>query len=156
MKRINLIKAVCLSMTAIACITLSTAASAAVVEVKELNMGTDGQPMAYEPALVRIAPGDSVHFVAADKNHGVESIPGMLPDGATPIAGAPSEDHVIKFDKPGVYGYRCKPHYAMGMVGLVVVGKPVNEAAAKTALDSGMPPFAKNKLAKAFTDLDGK
>ena len=33
-------------------------------------------------------------------------------------------------DKPGVYGFKCKPHYGMGMVGLIVVGEPVNKTAA--------------------------
>ncbi|GIS46662.1 MAG: hypothetical protein Ct9H90mP18_09940 [Gammaproteobacteria bacterium] len=33
-----------------------------------------------------------------------------------------NEELVVKFDKEGVYGYKCTPHYILGMVGLVVVG----------------------------------
>jgi len=28
----------------------------------------------------------------------------------------------VTFEKEGVYGYECKPHYGLGMVGLIVVG----------------------------------
>ena len=99
-------------------------ARAADVEVKALNRGSAGGIMVFEPALVRIAPGDTVHFVATDKGHDVEAIPGMLPDGAAPFAGKMGETLAVTFDKPGVYGVRCRPHYPMGMVALIVVGAP--------------------------------
>src|SRR6476646_6208910 len=96
------------------------AASAAEVEVKMLNKGAAGV-MVFEPAIVQIQPGDTVKFVATDKGHNAETIDGMLPEGASPIAGKMGEDAVATFDKPGVYGLRCKPHYGMGMVAMVVV-----------------------------------
>jgi pseudoazurin len=121
------------------------AAHANEVEVKTLNFGKGGM-MVLEPALVRIAPGDSVHFVAKDKGHNVESIPGMLPDGAEPFEGKMNQDITVTFDKPGVYGIRCKPHYPMGMVGLIVVGEPTNIDAAKAVPQTG-------KAAKTFATL---
>ena len=49
-----------------------------------------------------------------------------------------SEDVSVTFDKPGVYGIRCKPHYGLGMVALVVVGDPaVNLDAAKAIKQPG-------------------
>lgn len=138
------------------CALISTSAYAAEAEVKMLNKGSDGGVMVFEPALVHVAAGGSVHFVATDKSHNVESIPGMSPDGAQPFTGGMNQDLVVKLDKPGVYGYRCKPHYGMGMVGLIVVGKPVNEDAAKAAMASGMPNFAKSKLTKLFEEIDTK
>ena len=121
------------------------AAHAADFEVKALNFDK-GQMMVLEPSLLRIAPGDTVHFIVQDKGHNFESVPGMLPDGATPIAGKINENLTVTFDKPGVYGIRCHPHYPMGMVGLVVVGTPTNEATAKAAPQIG-------KAAKVFAGL---
>ena len=144
------------AIVAAACILFSTCVSAAEVEVKMLNKGSDGSTMVFEPALVRIAPGDSVHFVAVDKSHDVQSMASMMPDGVQPFVGKMNEDLTVKLDKPGVYGYQCKPHYGMGMVGLIVVGKPVNEDAAKAAMASGMPPFAKNRFTKLFGELDAQ
>ena len=106
--------------------------------------------MVFEPALVKIKPGDSVKFVAADKGHNVESIPTMLPEGATPFVGKINEELTITFDKPGVYGFKCKPHYGMGMVGLVAVGDVPNLDAAKAASHPGK---AKTTFAGLFEKL---
>jgi pseudoazurin len=125
-------------------------AVAAEVEVKLLNRGAEGV-MVFEPALVKIAPGDSVKFVAADKGHNVESIKGMLPEGATPFVGKNSEDTTVKFDKEGVYGVKCMPHYGMGMVAMIVVGNPVNEDQAKAIPQIGR---AKQVFATLFGRLD--
>lgn len=125
------------------------AASAAEVEVKLLNKGAAGV-MVFEPALVQVQPGDTVKFVATDKGHNVESIDGMLPDGAAPIAGKMGEDTAVAFDKPGVYGVRCKPHYGMGMVAMVVVGTPANVDAAKAVSHPGK---AKATFATLFEAL---
>ena len=43
-----------------------------------LNKGAEGA-MVFEPALVKVAPGDTVKFVATDKGHNAETIKGMLP-----------------------------------------------------------------------------
>jgi pseudoazurin len=75
----------------------------------------------------------------------------MAPDGAAPFSGKMNEDLTVTFDKPGVYGVRCKPHYGLGMVGLVVVGDPVNEDAAKAVTQSGR---AKQVFSQLFTELD--
>ena len=96
-------------------------ASAADHEVQMLNRGAEGL-MVFEPALVRVQPGDTVNFISVDKGHNVESIAGMIPEDIEPFRGPISKDFSITFDKPGLYGYKCTPHFAMGMVGLVVVG----------------------------------
>jgi len=131
---------------------MALSANAAETEIKTLNRGADGM-MVFEPAFVHIALGDTVHFLASDKGHNVESIPGMIPDGADAISGKISEDVTVKFDKPGVYGIRCKPHYGMGMVALVVVGTPTNEDAAKAVVNPGK---AKDRFAKLFAELDAE
>lgn len=105
-------------------------ANAAEIEVKMLNKGTAGV-MVFEPAYVKIAPGDSVKFVATDKGHNAESVPEILPASAQPFTGKLGDDVTVTFPAAGAYGIRCKPHYGMGMVALVVVGEPTNLDAAE-------------------------
>lgn len=136
-------KAVMLA-TAAVLISFAGAATAAEIEVKMLNKGSDGTPMVFEPALVKVQPGDTVKFVSTDKGHMAESIKGMLPAGATPFVSKLNENVSVTFDKPGAYGVKCMPHYGMGMVALVVVGTPANMDEAKAISHPGKakPAFA--------------
>jgi pseudoazurin len=111
-----------------------------------LNKGAEG-PMVFEPALLKIAPGDVVKFLPTDKGHNVETIKGMLPEGAEAFAGKMNEEVTITFGKPGVYGVKCKPHYGMGMVGLIIVGDAANTDSAKAVVHPGR---AKQIFAKLF------
>ena len=138
-----------MSLLAFAMLMQASWAVAAEVEVKMLNKGTEGL-MVFEPALVKIEPGDTVRFVATDKSHNAESIKNMLPEGAAPFAGKMNEDVSVTFDKPGAYGVKCMPHYAMGMVALIVVGKPDNLDEAKAVPQIGK---AKQVFATLFDRL---
>ncbi|MEE1609848.1 pseudoazurin [Microvirga sp. CF3016] len=133
----------------VAALGFAGAAGAAEVEVKMLNKGTEGV-MVFEPAFVKISPGDTVKFVATDKGHNVETVDGMVPEGAQKFVGKMNEEVTVTFDKPGVYGYKCKPHYGMGMVGMVVVGEPTNADQAKAATHPGK---AKQTFATLFDKL---
>ena len=124
---------------------ISVPAFAADHEVKMLNKSANGI-MVFEPAFLKIAPGDTVHFTVVDKGHDVVSIDGMTPEGAAPFEGKMNEDLTVAFATPGVYGYKCKPHYGMGMVGLVVVGDPVNLADAAAVPQKGKAKAAFEKL----------
>lgn len=97
-------------------------ATAAEHEIKMLNKGSDNQTMVFEPSFLKIKPGDTVKFVPTDKGHNVETIPGMLPVGATPFKGKVNEETVVTFVAPGLYGSKCLPHLGMGMVSLIQVG----------------------------------
>lgn len=132
----------------VAALGFAGTAGAAEVEVKMLNKGTEGV-MVFEPAFVKVNPGDTVKFVASDKGHNVESIETMLPEGGAAFVGKINEELTITFDKPGVYGYKCKPHYGMGMVGMIVVGEPANVDQAKAAAHPG-------KAKQAFSGLFDK
>jgi pseudoazurin len=138
-----------ISLAALAVLMSASWAVAAEVEVKMLNKGAEGL-MVFEPALVRIEPGDTVKFIATDKSHNAETIKGMLPAGAAPFAGKMNEDVSVTFDKAGVYGVKCMPHYGMGMVALVVVGKPDNLDEAKATPHAGK---AKQVFAALFDRL---
>lgn len=112
-------------------LVFGSAAFATEFEVKTLNTGPGGV-MVFDPAFVKLAPGDSVKFVPQDKGHNAELIKGMAPEGAETFKTVLGKEEVVTFDKPGVYGIKCSPHYMMGMVAVVVVGdKPENLASAK-------------------------
>jgi pseudoazurin len=130
-------------------LALTGAAAGAEVEVKMLNKGAEGA-MVFEPALVKIAPGDTVKFIATDKGHNAEIIDTMVPEGGAKFVGKINEELAVTFDKPGVYGYKCKPHYGMGMVGLIVVGDAANVDQAKAAAHPGK---AKQIMAGLFAKL---
>lgn len=107
------------------------------VQVKMLNKGS-GRTMVFSPEVVKIAPGDTVTFVATDPGHNAEIISTMLPAGAAPFKGKMNQNLTVKFTKPGTYGYKCLPHYGMGMVGAVIVGNGApNAAQAKAATHPG-------------------
>lgn len=133
---------------AIAAVAMASPAMAADHVVKMLNKGKAGM-MVFEPALVKIAPGDTVTFVPSDKSHNAESIAGMIPAGAQPFKGKMNQPIKVTFSKPGVYGYKCLPHYGMGMVGLVVVGEAGNLPAAAKVSHPG-------KAKQVFTGLLNK
>lgn len=94
---------------------------AETIEVEMLNRGEAGT-MVFEPAFVRIAPGDVVRFVATDRGHNAQTVDGMIPEGADTFEGKINEEVEVTFDTEGLYGIQCKPHFAMGMVMTVAVG----------------------------------
>jgi pseudoazurin len=112
-----------------------------------------GQMMAMDPAVLRIAPGDTVRFLPTNKGHNAESIAGMAPDGTPPFKGEMNKELVVAFEKPGVYGYQCKPHYGMGMVGLIIVGDEMPNL--ETAKSVTHPGKAKQVFAKLFELVRG-
>ena len=133
---------------AVAALAINWAAAAAEIEVKMLDKGAEGM-MVFEPSLVKIEPGDTVKFVSVNKGHNAESIKGMLPADATPFVGKMSQDLEVTFDKQGVYGVKCLPHYGMGMVALIVVGTPANQEEAMKVVHPG-------KAKQMFATLFGK
>ena len=136
-----------LSVAAVAGMMVAASPAAAKQwQVQMLNKGSNGQPMAFEPAFLKIAPGDSVKFVATAKGHNAESIPGMLPAGAVPFKGKVNEEIEVTFTKAGLYGYKCLPHAGLGMVGLIEVGNASYKAAIASQAGS-LPGLSKKVMA---------
>lgn len=104
---------------------IANLAGAETFEIQMLNKGEAGA-MVFEPAFVKAAPGDVIHFVPTDKGHNVESIDGMLPDGVDSFKTKFNEAFELTVDAQGVYGVKCTPHYSMGMVAVIQVGEAVN------------------------------
>jgi pseudoazurin len=140
-----------LTMAAVGALVLALPAKAAEFEVKMLNKGADKQAMVFEPAFLKIQPGDAVRFVPTDKGHDAETIPGFLPQGAKPFKGKMSEAVTVTFDVPGLYGYRCSPHYGMGMIGLVEVGD--GTAGLDAARQVKLPPIAAKRMTVLFEQV---
>lgn len=123
-------------------------ATAAEHEIRMLNKGEKGV-MVFEPDFVEAKPGDTIKFVATDKGHNAEAIKGMLPEGADGFKGKINEEFAVTVTEEGVYGIKCAPHYAMGMVALIAVGEPNN---VQDALEVSHPGKAK----KVFAELLGQ
>lgn len=113
-----------LAVTAAAGVT-SGVAYAAEHEVKMLNK-SGAKLMQFEPAFLKVEPGDTIKFVPTNPSHNAETIPEMWPEGAATFKGDINKEVVLKVDKEGVYGVKCMPHYMMGMVMLIQVGQPTN------------------------------
>ncbi|RYF38701.1 MAG: hypothetical protein EOO27_50375 [Comamonadaceae bacterium] len=93
----------------------------------------------FDPAGIRIAPGDTVRWVQINGFHSITAyhprndnhelrIPASAQPwdsdillAASPLRGATFER---TFMVPGVYDYFCRPHEMAGMVGRIVVGDP--------------------------------
>ncbi|SIQ20952.1 pseudoazurin [Rhizobium sp. RU35A] len=128
------------------------AAFAADIEVKMLNKGADGEAMVFEPAAIRAAVGDTIHFVPVDKGHDAAAVKELLPEGVEEFKGKMNQELVVTVAKEGAYVVKCSPHWGMGMVALVVVGegKPANLDAVKAAK---MPKKTRDRLDAAIAQL---
>ncbi|WP_306117708.1 MULTISPECIES: pseudoazurin [unclassified Roseitalea] len=123
-------------------LTRPALAEATTHEVQMLNVHPDNprQRMVYDPLIQVVQPGDTVRFVSVNPGHNSESIEGMIPEGAEPWKSRPSQDFEVTLTVPGIYGYKCLPHYATGMVGLIIVegeGKLDNLEAARSVRQRG-------------------
>lgn len=128
---------------------LPAAAKDIVVHMK--NQGADGA-MVFEPSFVKAAPGDTIRFKPTDPSHNAETMANMLPAGATPVKGVMNKEMVLTVAKPGLYGIKCMPHYSMGMVALVQVGK-VSAAELTAAKAVKLPPFAAKRMTAALAKV---
>ena len=112
-------------------------------EVKMLNSGEGGQ-MIFEPAVLKVSVGDTIHFKAVDMSHNSAVIDGMLPDGAESWAGQMNMDISVTLDTEGVYVYQCDPHVMMAMIGVIQVGEATNINDIKAATNTLKSSFVMN------------
>lgn len=129
---------------------VATPALAADFEVHMLNKGAAGT-MVFEPAFVQVQPGDTVTFIPTDKGHNVETIKDMIPEGAEPFKSKVNETFAVTFEVPGVYGVKCTPHFAMGMVGLILVGDELANLDAVKAVK--VPKKVGERFAESYSAL---
>ncbi len=80
--------------------------------------------------------------------------------GTTPSTtwpeGAPDKEVRIRVDAEGVYLYVCAAHRMMGMVGVILVGNPVNLEDARRVAKQETSKFVLNKdrFDKALAQID--
>ena len=129
--------------------------SAKEYTVKMLNVGSDGKSMVFEPAVLNVAAGDVVKFIATDQGH--NTLSAYIPNGAKPWQSEISKDFVVTFDKEGVYFYECEPHLVLGMVGIINVGNKLNKDEVNTnkakLLNSILTPDGKQRLEDYVSSL---
>ena len=112
-----------LIITALTLLSLNTFAAEHTVQMK--NSGKDGI-MVFEPAILNVEVGDTVHFVPTDVSHNSELIDGLSPEGSVTWKGPLNQKVSVTIDKEGVYVYKCLPHISLAMVGVIVAGEPTN------------------------------
>jgi pseudoazurin len=123
-------------------------AQAANFDVLMLNKGTDGKTMGFSPSFLQIEPGDTVTFIPADKGHNAETILGMIPTDAETWKGNLNEEFTVTFTVPGLYGFKCQPHFGMGMVGLIEVGGDKSNLTG--LMDVRLPAKAQARMMELF------
>lgn len=141
-------------MRAIACLAALALGFAFVVPaaasdhvVRMLDVAPDGERNVYEPAFLRIEPGESVTFLPASPHHNTQSIEGMLPEGAERWQGRLGEPLTVVLTVEGLYGYKCLPDYGMGMAGLIQVGSSLaNEDEARAVRHPGRAGLRMERL----------
>lgn len=111
--------------------------------VKMLNSGAGGT-MIFEPAVIKVSKGDTIHFKAVDMSHNSVSMEGMIPEGAETWRGQLSQDLSVTLDSEGVYVYQCDPHLMMAMIGVIQVGNAVNLDEVKKAAVNQRSRFIMN------------
>jgi len=126
-------------------VALAGPIQAKTATVKMLKSGAAGA-MVFEPAFVKVSPGDSVTFAPTNPSHNAESITSMMPAGATPFKATVNQAITVKFTKPGLYGVKCAPHLGLGMVALVQVGNASPNLAQAKAEAAKLPPLAKKRM----------
>lgn len=127
--------------------------SAADVTVDMLNKAPDSKERnIYAPDIVRVAAGDVVKWVATTKGHNVEFIKGGVPEGVEKFRSKLSKDVSYTFTTPGVYAYKCTPHFGMGMIGIVIVGDDLSNLEAVKALR--YPGKSKVRMQAIFNQLN--
>ena len=93
--------------------------------VNAVTTGANGEMMVFSPGYLKVEVGDTVNFIPSDASHNAESF--VSPSPETAFVTALGEGTRVTFSQEGVYLYKCTPHFVLGMVGVIQVGKAVNK-----------------------------
>jgi pseudoazurin len=93
--------------------------------VNAVTTGANGEMMVFSPGYLKVEVGDTVNFIPSDASHNAESF--VSPSPETAFMTALGEGTRVTFSQEGVYLYKCTPHFVLGMVGVIQVGKAVNK-----------------------------
>ncbi len=93
---------------------------AKTIEIQMLNK-LGKEKMVYSSKVAKVDVNDKIIWKSVSKGHNVEFI--SMPKGIKKFKSKINKDTEYTFTKPGIYLYQCTPHKAMGMIGIVVVGR---------------------------------
>ena len=114
-------------------------------DVKMVNADASGQVMIFDPPFLEANIGDTVTFLPTDLLHNSQSVPGLIPSSANAWNGTMNEKITITLNTEGVYVYQCTPHIALGMIGVIQVGNPINIDDVKNSISSLESMIVMNK-----------
>ena len=137
-------------VTLLAGFLVSAAVFAADIEVKMLNKGEEGK-MIFEPSFIKAQVGDNIIFLPTDKGHMAASIKGLIPKGAKKFKSKINKKFSYTVEVEGLYGIRCTPHYANGMVALIQVGDVADSA--EFLKGKKIPKKSKERLEKYLSQV---
>lgn len=115
----------------------------------------------FDPVFIFIETGDKVSWENM-AGHNVETIDELVPEGTEKINSTLGDDITITFDEPGVFVYKCTPHWGARLGGVIVVGQPENaRQTAEAYLETvntrkGNLLPAKGLLKKFFEELESR
>lgn len=98
---------------------LSVTSAAALAEDATVN----AVGVKFDPVFVFIEAGDKVSWQNM-AGHNVETIDELVPEGTEKINSTLGDDITVTFNEPGVFVYKCTPHWGARMGGVIVVGQP--------------------------------
>ena len=110
--------------------------SAAAIEVIEMRSNAVGSRVWFDPIGLYVESGTTVRWTVRENVHTATAYHPRndnhslrIPERARPWNSGflvhPGDHFDVKLIEPGVYDYYCAPHEAAGMVGRIVVGKPL-------------------------------
>ncbi len=135
------------------CLGMGSAAAQDAVTVEMWTVQPDTRDMnVYAPDLIEVEPGTTVTWVAKQPGHNVEFIRGGVPEGVDLFRSGIVPEISYTFETPGVYLYKCTPHYGLGMIGVVVVGGDTSNLDAVKGIR--MPPNSAKRGQAIFQQIE--
>ena len=151
---------------------LAVARSGRTGSIVEIHMKSDplGADVWFDPMGIHVKAGQTIRWIVDANVHttaayhpknAMHSL--RIPEGAVPWGSGflvnPSDHFDVTLTVEGVYDYYCLPHEEAGMVGRIVVGKPVGPGALPFDYFKGTPGTGDWKpvpvtAQKAFPSVD--
>ena len=108
----------------------------AVPELIEMRSDRLGSRVWFDPIGVYVEPGTTVRWIVRENVHTTTAyhprndrhslrIPESAQAWDSGFLVSPGDHFDVTLSVPGVYDYYCMPHEAAGMVGRIVVGRPI-------------------------------
>ncbi|WP_420549608.1 pseudoazurin [Curvivirga sp.] len=130
--------------------TLSSAQASSPYHVQMLNE-RGSEKFVFNEEIIRISVGDTIVFEPTTKGHNAASIKALAPDQATKFKTPYNKEAEVTFSVPGIYGVKCTPHAAAGMVAIIVVGEEIDSKVDLSKVK--LPKKAKSKLEQLISQL---